>query len=417
MSDLTVSPLAPKTPLTILPVAGVEIAAVAAGIKYKNRLDLMLAVVAEGSASAGVFTKSKAPSAAVDWSKRVLGISKGSARVLVVNSGNANAFTGVAGEKAAMATATSAAKAVGCDIDDVLLASTGVIGEPLNVAPIKKYLPILHSGISTNLWVDAAKAIMTTDTFAKGGSRTTHIGNNPVVISGFAKGSGMIAPDMATMLGFIFTDAKISAACLQGILRDTSDKSFNSITVDSDTSTSDTVLAFATGKAGNDLIEDPNDPLLGDFKIKFAALMTELAHMIVRDGEGASKFVEITVTGAENDVAAKVIALAVANSPLVKTAIAGEDPNWGRIVMAVGKSGEAAERDKLKISIGDQVVAEKGAVHRHYSEDKAAAHMQGEVINITVDVGVASGTSAGKSTIWTCDFTAQYISINADYRS
>ncbi|MEX0299135.1 MAG: bifunctional glutamate N-acetyltransferase/amino-acid acetyltransferase ArgJ [Kordiimonas sp.] len=410
MSELPVSPLAPKYFPTMSPVPGVEFGAVAAGLKYKGRPDLFMAVFPEGTAAAGVFTKSKMPAAPVDWSKEALSKNQGRARCLLVNAGNANAFTGSKGAKAAKRSAGMAAGVVGCAPEEVLLASTGVIGEPLDVSSFKKFLPRIYDGLSGALWKDAARAIATTDTFPKGSSMLTEIDGKSIVITGIAKGSGMIAPDMATMLGFVFTNAPLTPACLQAILAETTDKSFNCTTVDGDTSTNDTVFAFATG---GDIIDDPNDPKLASFKACFLELMTDLAQQLVRDGEGATKFVSVTVEGAEDDIAAKQIALTIANSPLVKTAIAGEDANWGRVVMAVGKSGEAADRDKLQIWIGDQQVAQNGMVVSGYSEDKASEHMRGTDISFRVDVGVGEG----QATVWTCDLTHGYISINADYRS
>ncbi len=410
MSELPISPLAPKSFPTMSSVPGVEFGAVAAGLKYKGRPDLFMAVFPEGTAAAGVFTKSKMPAAPVDWSKEALSNNQGRARCLLVNAGNANAFTGSKGAKAAKRSAGMAADVVGCATEEVLLASTGVIGEPLDVNSFKKFLPRIYDGLSGALWKDAARAIATTDTFPKGSSMLTEIDGKSVVITGIAKGSGMIAPDMATMLGFIFTNAPLTPSCLQAILAEATDKSFNCTTVDGDTSTNDTVFAFATG---GDIINDPNDPRLTSFKACFLELMTDLAQQLVRDGEGATKFVSVTVEGAEDDGAAKKIALTIANSPLVKTAIAGEDANWGRIVMAVGKSGEAADRDKLQIWIGDQQVAQNGMVVSGYSEEEASEHMRGRDIRFCVDVGVGEGLA----TVWTCDLTHGYISINADYRS
>ena len=408
------SRLAPAQFPSLLPIAGVEIGAAAAGLRYKGRLDLMLARLAEGTVAAGVFTRSKMPAAPVEWCKRCLIDSSGAARALVVNAGNANAFTGKKGDKAALVTAEATAEIVGCAPNQVLVASTGVIGEPLDVSTFPKYLKRINNGLSGAMWQEVAVAITTTDTFPKGCSRVATIDGKAVVISGVAKGSGMIAPDMATMLGFIFTNAFVSAGCLSEILKSTADASFNSTTVDGDTSTNDTVLAFATGQNGNKtMIEDPADGRLDDFKAKFLEVATSLAQQIVRDGEGASKFVTVDVSGADSPEAAKTIGLAIANSPLVKTAIAGEDPNWGRIIMAVGKSGELANRDKLKLWIGDQLVAEKGVVSRKYIEESAAAHMKNPDINIRVNVGVGEGAA----TIWTCDLTHGYIDINADYRS
>lgn len=414
MSALKKSPLAPKQFPDLLPVAGVEIGAVAAGLRYKDRPDLMLARVIAGTVAAGVFTRSKMPAAPVEWCQRCLAANGGTARALVVNAGNANAFTGAKGDRAAKVTAEKTAKIIGCMPNEVLLASTGVIGEPLDVTTFPMYLKRINAGLSGAMWHEVATAITTTDTFPKGCSRVASIDGKTVVISGIAKGSGMIAPDMATMLGFLFTNALVSADCLDAILKSATDTSFNSITVDGDTSTNDTVLAFATGKNANrKMIDDPNDPRLADFKAKFIEVAASLAQQIVRDGEGATKFITIDIMGAESSEAARTIGLVVANSPLVKTAIAGEDPNWGRIIMAVGKSGERADRDKLKLWIGDQLVAEKGVVSRKYIEAQAAAHMHGQEIDIRLDVGVGSGTA----TVWTCDLTHGYIDINADYRS
>lgn len=408
------SPLAPDHFPNLLPVAGVEVGAAAAGLRYEGRPDLMLAKLAEGTVAAGVFTKSKMPAAPVDWCRACLTAGESGIRALVVNAGNANAFTGKKGDKAVMSTVKVTADMIGCKPEQVLVASTGVIGEPLDTSKFPRFLRRIYDGLSGAMWREVATAITTTDTFPKGCSRVATIGGRPIVISGVAKGSGMIAPDMATMLGFLFTNANVSAACLDAILRDVTDKSFNAITVDGDTSTNDTVLAFATGcNANSEMIDDPSDPRLADFIAKFKEVAVDLAQQIVRDGEGASKFVTVRVEGAENDAAAKRIALAVANSPLVKTAIAGEDPNWGRLVMAVGKSGERADRDALKLWIGDQLVSENGAVSKKYIEADAAEHMRGEEMLLRIDVGVADGAA----TVWTCDLTHGYIDINADYRS
>lgn len=414
MTTETKSPLAPEHFPNLLPVAGVEIGAAAAGLRYKNRPDLMLAKFADGTRAAGVFTNSKMPAAPVDWCRQALKASSGHARALVVNAGNANAFTGSKGASAATRTAEATADIVGCKPEEVLLASTGVIGEPLDITAFPKYLARINDGLSGSMWREVAHAITTTDTFPKGCCRVATIEGRPVVISGLAKGSGMIAPDMATMLGFMFTNAKISQAVLQALLLDAVDGSFNSVTVDGDTSTNDCVIAFATGKNANaEEISDPADPRLEDFAIKFKEVATDLAHQIVRDGEGAQKFVTVEVTGAEDDAAAKRIAFAIANSPLVKTAIAGEDPNWGRLVMAVGKSGERADRDGLSVWIGDQLVAENGMLSRRYQEPLAAEHMATNNISLKVDVAIGRGSA----TVWTCDLTHGYIDINADYRS
>ncbi|NVJ97277.1 MAG: bifunctional glutamate N-acetyltransferase/amino-acid acetyltransferase ArgJ [Alphaproteobacteria bacterium] len=414
MAESKISPLAPEGFPALQPVAGLEMGAMYAGFRKRERPDLLMAVFAEGSVAAGVFTRSKAPAAPVDWSRKVLETSGGKVRALVVNAGNANAFTGERGMKAAVKSAAVAAKTVGCTPEEVLLCSTGVIGVPLNADLFEKPLERIHAGMSGAMWREAAGAIMTTDTYPKGSCKVATLEGRPVVISGIAKGSGMIAPDMATMLGFIFTNAALTQGCLQAILTDATNRSFNSITVDGDTSTNDTCVAVATGVGATyDPIDNPDDPRLQDFRTKFDELMIDLAQQIVRDGEGATKFVTVTIEGAETDEAAHTIGLSVANSPLVKTAIAGEDPNWGRLVAAVGKAGEAADRDSLQIWIGGQHVAHKGAVHPRYSEPEAATHMKGQDIDIRIDVGVGNGNA----TVWTCDLTYDYIRINADYRS
>ena len=399
------SPLAPAHFPDLPPVAGLTFASGPCQVRYVNKTDVLLAQFAPGTVAAGVFTKSKTAAAPVDWCRAIL--SNPEARGLVVNSGNANAFTGRTGVETVEAMAACAARLINCKPVQVYIAQTGVIGEPVAVERITDNLPGLYNTMGSD-WAGAAAAICTTDTYPKGAVRTVECGDKTVTIAGIAKGSGMIAPDMATMLGFIFTDAAISKDSLQSMLVETANKSFNAITVDSDTSTSDTVLAFATGRAGN----DPNTDIAG-FKDAFQDVLLDLAHQIVRDGEGATKFVEITVSGAESDQAAKTIGLAIANSPLVKTAVAGEDANWGRVVMAVGKSGEAADRDKLAISIGGIEIAKKGSVIPGYDEAPVAQHMKGQDILIDVDVGVGGG----QATVWTCDLTHGYISINADYRS
>lgn len=395
-------------------IPGVRLGAVAAGIRYKGRRDLMIASFSSGTTVAGVFTQSKTASAPVEWCKKSISAENPEAGLLVVNSGNSNAFTGKAGDDAVKEIASVAAKAAGCRQRDVFIASTGVIGEPLPVNKIVSRLPSMVRGTSPRAWSAATEAIMTTDTFPKGATRTARIDGVEVKINGIAKGSGMIAPDLATMLAFIFTDAAIPSDVLQSLLLLGTRDSFNAITVDSDTSTSDTVLCFATGEAK---LEKPitraGDRRLADFRNKLHDLMQDLALQIVRDGEGASKLVKVVVTGATSTSAARTIALSIANSPLVKTAVAGEDPNWGRIVMAVGKSGEAADRDKLKITMNGIPVASKGQVDPDYVESKGAAAMKEKEITIEVDVGVGRGDS----TIWTCDLTQRYIAINADYRS
>lgn len=408
---IDISPLAPASFPDLPDVAGVRFATLAAGIKYQGRTDLMLADFVPGTTVAGVFTKSKTASAPVLKCREHL--SGHVARALVVNSGNSNAFTGRRGEESVDDILASVASAVGCTVGQVFSASTGVIGEPLPHDLITGAMPGLTADLGNADWQDAASAIMTTDTYAKGCTKTAEIGGVQVRINGMAKGSGMIAPDMATMLSYVATDADIPADVLQDLLVAGADASFNAITVDSDTSTSDTLMLFATAQAGNTQPSGAADPALADFKRALDEVLLDLAHQVVRDGEGASKFIEITVTGAEHDAAAKRIGLSIANSPLVKTAIAGEDANWGRIVMAVGKAGEQADRDKLEIAVGGVQVTQGGMRVEGYDEDPVAVHMKGTDIKIDVDVGIASG----QATVWTCDLTHGYISINADYRS
>ena len=411
MAETPKSPFAPAAFPDLAAVPGVRLAAGAARVRYEDS-DVMLAELAPGTAVAGVFTRSKTAAAPVDWCRNILG--NGTARALVVNSGNANAFTGYAGARAVAAVTASAARIAGCRANEVYVGSTGVIGKPLPAERITALIPGLHKELAEDAWEAAADAIRTTDTFAKGASRAYSIGGERFVLNGIAKGSGMIAPDMATMLAYLFTDAAIPAEALQTLLIKANETSFNAITVDSDTSTSDTVLLFATGQgAAHAAVRSGGDPLLRDFRRALGEVMTDLAHQIVRDGEGASKFITVRVSGAQSKRAARVIAMAIGNSPLVKTAIAGEDPNWGRIVMAVGKAGEKANRDALSILFGDILVAENGYAAPGYAEDDAAHYMKRPEIEISVDVGVG----AGRFTIWTCDLTAGYISINADYRT
>lgn len=408
-----ISPLAPTDFPEFPEIDGVLLSTAATEMKYKGRDDLLCISFPQGATAAGVLTQSRTASAPVMRCRANLATGK-KARGLLVNAGNANAFTGKAGDHAMAETISALAVQLGCDQDEVYVSSTGVIGEVLDDSKINAHMTDIVQRLSTQNWPEAAKAILTTDTFAKGAVRTTTINGVSVKINGFAKGSGMIAPDMATMLAYVFTDADLPQQVLQNILADCADKSFNAITVDSDTSTSDTLLAFATGTAqvGGDC-GDANDPALADFKAVFQDILLDLAHQVVRDGEGASKFIAITVSGAEDDRAAKVIALSIANSPLVKTAIAGEDANWGRIVMAVGKAGEAADRDAIDITIGGQKVTEQGMAVPGYNEDACEAHLKGQNIDISVDVGIAQGVA----TVWTCDLTHGYIDINADYRS
>jgi glutamate N-acetyltransferase/amino-acid N-acetyltransferase len=406
-----VSPLAPKTYPELPDVAGVRFATAEAGIKYKNRTDVLLVSMDEGTVVAGVLTRSKCPSAAVDWCRQNLG--GGKARALLVNSGNANAFTGQKGKASVALSADIVAKALGVAQHEIFLASTGVIGEPLDAQKFAGVTSEMATRLAPGPWMDAAKAIMTTDTFAKVATATVEFDGVPVVISGIAKGSGMIAPDMATMLSFVFTDAPIAADVLQGLLQPAIDTSFNAVTVDSDTSTSDTCLVFATGKAGIPAITSADDPRAEVFAEALADVLHELAIHVVRDGEGATKMVTITVEGAESDKSAFRIAQSIANSPLVKTAIAGEDANWGRIVMAVGKAGEPADRDKLEISFGDIRVATQGERDPGYSEAATSAYMKNEEIEVRVGLGLGAGTA----TVYTCDLTHGYITINGDYRS
>ena len=404
---MTTSPLAPEQFPDLPIIEGVQFSTVAAGVKYKDRTDVMLAVLDAGSSVAGVFTRSATRSAAVlDCQAKISADTPGPAAILV-NSGNSNAFTGRGGQTAVDAITTAVAASTGVAADRVFTSSTGVIGEPLPYDRITDQLDHLCATLAPSSLADAAKAIMTTDTFAKGATRTVNIKGRPVKIAGIAKGSGMIAPDMATMLVYIFTDAKISRADLQTLVSALNHTTFNCITVDSDTSTSDTLLVGATGASGVDVTDNP------EFADALKDVMLDLAHQVVRDGEGATKFVTIAVTGAVNDTDARLIAMATANSPLVKTAIAGEDPNWGRIVMAIGKSGAVADRDLLKISLGDLILAENGWRAPSYSEDAAASYMKSQDLQIGIDLGLGDGTS----TVWTCDLTHGYISINADYRS
>jgi glutamate N-acetyltransferase/amino-acid N-acetyltransferase len=407
-APIPLSPLALPLP-ELPPVAGVRLAVGEAGIRYKGRPDVLLMEFAEGTTVAGVFTKNLCPGAPVTYCREVLG--GGLARGLLVNAGNANVFNGIAGLRAVEATAAAAAAALNTTPHNIFLASTGVIGEPLPAHKIVAVMASLAASLQPGRLADAARAIMTTDTFPKAATRNARIGGTEVSITGIAKGSGMIAPDMATMLSFIFTDAAIPAPILQSMLNKAVDHSFNAITIDSDTSTSDTVLLFATGQARNKRFEDATH--LADFRRALAEVTRDLAMLVVRDGEGASKFVEITVDGAVSNHSAKRIALAIANSPLVKTAIAGEDANWGRIVMAVGKAGEPADRDKLAIAIGGTWMAQAGGVVPGYNEAPVVAHMKGKEIHIEVDIGLG----AGRATIWTCDLTHGYIDINGSYRS
>ena len=409
-NPIPVSPLAMPLP-GLPPIKGVRLGAAQAGIRYQGRTDLVLADFARGTTVAGVFTRNQCPGAPVDWDRAAL--VGGKARALVVNAGNANVFTGKAGAAAAKATAQAAAKLVECPLKQVFLASTGVIGELLPHEKITAALPGLYPALTEDGFEDAARGIMTTDTFPKAATRIARIDGVDVRITGIAKGSGMIAPDMATMLCFVFTDAKIPAAALQDALKGAVDKSFNRTTVDSDTSTSDTVLLFATGQARHAPVPEAGGKMLRDFREQLGDLLLELALYVVRDGEGARKLVRIDVTGAVSAKSARKVAFAIANSPLVKTAVAGEDANWGRIVMAVGKSGEPADRDRLSVAVGGVWMAKNGGVVPGYDEAPVVAHMKGDEIEIEVDLGLGTG----EATVWTCDLTHGYIDINGSYRS
>jgi glutamate N-acetyltransferase/amino-acid N-acetyltransferase len=406
------SPLAPKTYPTLPPIAGVRFATIAAGVRYSGRTDVMMAVFDRPAAVAGVFTRSKCPSAPVDWCREHL--KGGKARALIVNSGNANAFTGGVGAAAVAQVAEAAAKAVGATPDEIFMASTGVIGEPLDASRITRVVDALIAEAREDGLPAAAKAIMTTDTYPKIATARVKLGDGEVVINGIAKGAGMIAPDMATMLAYVFTDAPIAPGALQAMLSKSVERSFNAITVDSDTSTSDTLMLFATGAAEHaPHIEDAADPRAAEFRRALDRLLRNLAHQVVRDGEGARKFITVKVEGAATRKAAKRIALSIANSPLVKTACGGEDANWGRVVMAVGKAGEKAERDKLDIYFGKTRVAHQGLRDPGYDEATTSAYMKQDSIEITADLGIGRGSA----TVWTCDLTKEYVAINGDYRS
>jgi len=405
------SPLAPKSFPKLPPIDGVRLGGASAGVKYKGRPDLFMAELAPGTVVAGALTRSLTRSAPVDWCAQVL--KKGAARAILVNAGNANAFTGKSGMEGVRVMVDAAAAAVGCKPKEVLVASTGVIGVKLPGDRISAATPKLYKSLKSDGWARAAQAILTTDTFPKGASATCTIDGAPVTIAGFAKGSGMIAPDMATMLGFLFTDAAVPQPVLQKLTTKAVDKSFNCMTVDGDTSTSDTVLVAATGAAGNKKPKKASDKALNGFREALSAVMTELAILVAKDGEGAQKLITIDVTGAASDKAARRIGLAIANSPLVKTAIAGEDANWGRIVMAVGKAGERADRDRLTVAMGGVVIAEKGEGVPDYDETPVTEHLKGRDVKIAVDLGIGRG----KARVWTCDLTHGYIDINADYRT
>ncbi len=407
---MTISPLAQPFP-DLAPIAGVRIGTATAGYKAWTRQDVTMVALPEGTAVAGVLTQSRCPSPEVELCRAHL--PGGRARGLVVNAGNSNAFTGMNGREAAVAQAAAAADLLGCNVAEIFSASTGVIGVPLPRDKAVAGVAAAHAALGTANFHDATIAIGTTDTFPKAASVTAMIGDVRVTLTGFIKGSGMIAPDMATMLGFIFTDAAVAPGFLQAALSAANGRTFSCITVDGDTSTSDTVLAFATGGAGNAELTGWDSPGADAFAAALADLCRQLAILVVRDGEGASKLIAITVAGAEDDRAAHRVAMSIANSPLVKTAIAGGDANWGRVVMAVGKAGERAERDLLAIRFGTTLVAEQGAVVPNYDEAPVAAHLAGDEVEISVDLGLGNG----RARVWTCDLTHGYISINADYRS
>ena len=404
------SPLAPAAFPSLPAIAGVTLRTARAGYKAWDRCDLTYVELDEGTAVAGVTTQSKCPSPEVDWCRDAIPL--GAARALVVNAGNANAFTGHRGRAAVEAIAAKVANHLACLPSDIFISSTGVIGVPLPVEKAEAGLEAAFSATPCD-WEEAAITIGTTDTYPKGACASALIGETRVDLVGIIKGSGMIAPDMATMLGYIFTDAAIEPALLQQMLSAANKRTFSCITVDSDTSTSDTVLAFATGKAGNPPLRSMDAPGADAFAAALADLCRQLAHLVVRDGEGATKFVEISVEGASSDASAHRIGLSIANSPLVKTAIAGEDANWGRVVAAIGKAGEPADRDTLSIRFGATQVATGGLAVDGYDEAPVAAHLKGQEIEIGVDLGLGDG----RATIWTCDLTHGYISINADYRS
>jgi glutamate N-acetyltransferase / amino-acid N-acetyltransferase len=403
------SPLALPFP-DMPPVAGVTLRVARARYKAWDRCDLTVAELAPGTTVAGVLTQSRCPSPEVEWCRQALVL--GQARALVVNAGNSNAFTGHRGRAAVEAIAARAAQHLGCQPSDVFVASTGVIGVPLPIDKAEAGLDAAFSALSCG-WEAAAETIGTTDTFPKGAMTQAVVDGRTVTLVGIIKGSGMIAPDMATMLGFVFTDAAVEPAFLQAALAQANAPSFSCITVDGDTSTSDTVLAFATGAAGNAPLTDYDSPGADAFRAALADLCRRLALLVVRDGEGATKLIEVQVTGAESDRSAHRIAMSIANSPLVKTAIAGGDANWGRVVMAVGKAGEPADRDRLSIRFGETQVARDGLAIDGYDETPVAAHLAGQEIEIGVDLGLGEG----RATVWTCDLTHGYVSINADYRS
>ncbi len=410
--ELKQSPLAPSHFPVMPRINGLDLFFAETGLKYLGRPDLLLANFSPGTAVAGILTKSTTPGVPVQWCKNHLG--KGVARGLIVNAGNANVFTGEQGRVAVEKIAHAAASTLDCLPSEVMLASTGVIGEFLEYEKITAAISNLQQNFKKADWETAARAISTTDTFPKGAIRTSKIGDVPVTITGIAKGSGMIAPDMATMLAFVFTDACLDSSILLPLLKRHAGTTFNCITVDSDTSTSDTLMIFATNQVNNQPHpSNHKDPLLRDFDKALHDVLLDLAIQIIKDGEGAQKLIQIDIKGATSKSSARRIGLAIANSPLVKTAIAGEDANWGRVVMAVGKSGERANRDRMAISFGNIPIANNGKMVSEYDETPVSAHMRGKEIHIEVDVGVGKG----KASVWTCDFSHGYIDINADYRS
>lgn len=405
--DLPVSPLAPKAFPSITGIRGVDLRVMAAGFKYKGRDDLLIALFDEGTTVAGVFTSSKAAAASISWDKDAL--ADGEARALIVTAGNANAYTGGEGRTSVVNMADALSQTLGCTPQHIQIAQTGVIGQ---LFPTDIFLSTYENTLATPAasFEQAAKAIATTDTFPKAAVRTCEISGVPVTLAGIAKGSGMIAPNMATMLGFVMTDAKLPNDVLQSALKEAVDTSFNAITVDGDTSTNDMVLAFATSAAENPNVSEAE---LADFQAALIALCQDLAQQIVRDGEGASKFISIKVQGAKDVAEAKAVGTTIANSPLVKTAIAGEDPNWGRIIMAVGNAPVALDIEKIRLYFGDKLVSENGAVHPAYEEEWGVVYFKNAELDFTVDLGQGDADF----TIWTCDLTHGYISINADYRS
>jgi len=409
------SPFAPRQFPELKPVKGFDMGVGQCGIKYKNRDDVWVLRGAPGTQIAGVFTKNAFPGAPVTWSRKALLAANEPdyPRILIVNSGNANVFTGDPGLKATELTANVAERVFGAQASSVMLASTGVIGEILDVSKIVRAMPDISQKMSDDLWETSARAIMTTDTYPKGATVRAEIAGAEVVINGIAKGSGMIAPDMATMLAFIVTDAKIEQSALQSILSEYTALTFNAITVDSDTSTSDMVLIAASGQADHAMISDPEDSALNGFKNALLKVMLSLSHQIIKDGEGASKFVTINIEGALSDDSARSVAMSIGNSPLVKTAIAGEDANWGRLIMAIGKSGEPVEPEKLCLWLGSHRLVRNGQLDKKYTEKAGAEYMKRDHLEIRVDLGLGSGCY----TAWTCDFTRRYIDINADYRS